>query len=290
MRCVINSDPVINPLVDQVLMMYSLGMPPRTAFSGLRKLGASEEESFRALIRTEADPFARVRLIAHLLVGRRSLDAALLALKAEGINPGSLAFVVTSKQRVQSLAPLVEDFARLPCPWYERTRILQRGEWTGLPDGLVIPRGVVIESLKSFESLGRRQVFRSLEISSCPRLREISGDLQLTGGLDISDCKELQCLPPGLRVRGFVKITNCRNLQTIGLPEDGFHVLFLESLGGRNLLPDGLQVKKNLILEGCKQLERLPPGLRVGGDLIITNCPRLKVIPPDLQVGGLVRE
>jgi len=56
----------------------------------------------------------------------------------------------------------------------------------------------------------------------------------------------------------------------------------------RNLthLPDGLKIKRDLWLEGCKNLTSLPEGLEVEYELNLRDCSGLTHLPKELKVGG----
>jgi hypothetical protein len=270
------------------MLMRAAGIPHRAAYTCLRNAGAGQGEAFQTLMTLEADPYEKVRLAVHLLLGRRPLEPALEALGAEGINPVSIAFFGAQKKRIEKLTPRILEFALPSHSWSMPVHVRMAPGRKGLPDGLVLPRKVYIQGIRGFSDLGRRQNFHQLAISSCPSLRDLPGDLSIRKHLEISDCPNLRCIPPGIHVQGLVLIVSCRGLRSIGLPEQGFEDLVLERCGGIAPLPEGLHVRGNLVLDRCLQLQNLPLRLKIGGDLLIGECPRLRALPPDLQVGGQV--
>lgn len=62
----------------------------------------------------------------------------------------------------------------------------------------------------------------------------------------------------------------------------------LSDRGWITALPEGLQVKGDLYLVGCRSLSALPEGLRVGGDLFLLDCTALHMLPKRLEVGKSV--
>jgi hypothetical protein len=54
-------------------------------------------------------------------------------------------------------------------------------------------------------------------------------------------------------------------------------------------LPNNLTVEENLILKGCKCLERLPDNLTVKGSLFLESCILLTQLPEDLKLDGALR-
>lgn len=286
-------NPIARPgaRTNQAMLMRAAGIPPRRAYTCLRNAGARQGEAFQALIALEPDPYDKVRMAVHLLLGRRPLEAALEALEAEGIHPASIAFFGAHKQRIEKLTPRIHEFAMPPRSWSTPVHVRLAPGRKGLPDGLVLPRKVCIQGVRGFSDLGRRQNFHQLWISSCPSMRDVPGDLSILKSLEISDCTNFQRIPACLRVQGIVLIVNCRRLESIGLPVEGFEDLVVERCGGRAPLPEGFQVRGNLVLDRCLQLQDLPKKTRIGGDLLIGGCPRLQALPSDLQVGGrVVRE
>ena len=53
-------------------------------------------------------------------------------------------------------------------------------------------------------------------------------------------------------------------------------------------LPDGLEVRGTLNLNGCDRLTSLPKGLIVGENLVLDYCVGIPSIPDDIKVGGKI--
>jgi hypothetical protein len=93
-------------------------------------------------------------------------------------------------------------------------------------------------------------------------------------------------LPDGLRVGG----SFCLSELALEVLPDGVFIgrnLLLDHCPNLVALPDNLVVKGELNLLGCDAFVVLPRGLRVKGSLLVSHCPRWDGrIPEDAVVGG----
>ena len=173
------------------------------------------------------------------------------------LTDGWQANCVLELQCLENLETLPGGFQIHPQPLSERCN----SEWTRFPD-------------------------HSLQITDCPKFRELPENLNVPIGLSLEGLPMLTRLPGTLRCPGALNIERCAIQQwPTSLAE-------FESLSLNNIpipdLPTGLNIREDLSLDSMDHLEALPPGLVVGGQLSLDRC-RLDTLPADLQVGHGIR-
>jgi len=98
-------------------------------------------------------------------------------------------------------------------------------------------------------------------IARCPSLEAIGDDMTVMGQLYIKDCMALRALPRGLKVGGQMTI---------------------ESSGLRRF-PEGLDVRGDIVLRGCKSLELLNISGWAARSIYVTDCEQM-ALPPEIHV------
>lgn len=146
---------------------------------------------------------------------------------------------------------------------------------------------------------------------SCTRIRRLPGNLTVTGDVDLQQCQRFQGFESGpVAIRGDLKIGGKRKLKTALTASDARKRQKAISARGPQVveffrrdstegycpiqeLPEGLDVKGDLELRGCSELESLPSDMTVGGSLVIAGSPISKLslqssqsIEGDLELTG----
>lgn len=148
-----------------------------------------------------------------------------------------------------------------------------------------------------------RYPHHALMITDCPNFEWLPEDLYIPIGLSLTNLPNLRTLPTTLRCNSILAIDQCpitelpdtlRDFQELHLKDvlishlpDQLQVrdcLWLDGLSKLKHLPSKLVVEGMLGIAKCG-LTELPPGLRVGKDLRIWGSENFESLPFDLQVG-----
>jgi hypothetical protein len=166
-----------------------------------------------------------------------------------------------------------------------RLDIRNHQHFQAFPEGVRLgakgPCELILESLPKL-GLVPPGDFQSVKASHCG-LVQFSPGTVVHGEFSLANCWKLKALPDEFEAHGAVTIENCAELES--LPPGTYRSLTIKGCGRLRVLPEGLQVRGDLVLEACDELATLPRDLAVGGAVKIHACPKLKALPDGFTVG-----
>lgn len=150
-----------------------------------------------------------------------------------------------------------------------------------LPNKLIVSGTLCLNRCCSLEALPNALIVEeSLYLRECTRLATLPMGLKhIKGDLDLSGCIRILALPEGLCVDGDLHLNKCDSLET--LPNDltvGKN-LYLRKCMQLTALPAGLKyIKRDLGLFGRIYIPPLSEGLNVKGNILLNDCHNLEVL------------
>lgn len=274
-------------------MLRAVGLDVRAQAQALLGQGFGAEEITDTLLGLEPNPVGR--LAAALGLGREAFPRAVVAwfLQRHGVHPGSMAFIENTWRVREGLERMLLSGTFQNWEVYDRNavRISADSALSALPEGLVLPNWkLVIHGCPSLQNLGSLLVVDTLEIVSCPSLRQLAldhgagDDLESAPAIHLRHCPALLSLG-GLHAARVLSLGQCGGAAPLQGPITT-RELCLRHCPELERLPEGIRASRLLLLEGLPRLRSLPVGMVLGGDLEIRNCERLETLPEGLQVPG----
>ena len=120
------------------------------------------------------------------------------------------------------------------------------------------------------------EVHDYVEISNCPSLKFLSGNISVTGSLSISECPELRTISANLFVGGSIFISACPLLVSITGSVTVNADVYAPHMPNLVDLPGTFSIGGTLLLSDCSHLRDLSGNFSVQGNAAFSHCQRLR--------------
>ena len=120
------------------------------------------------------------------------------------------------------------------------------------------------------------EVHGHVQISNCPGLKFLSGNISVTGSLRINECPELRTISANLFVGGSILISACPLLKSITGSVTVNADVYASHMPSLVDLPGTFSIGGILIFSDCSHLRDLSGNFSVQGNAAFSHCKRLR--------------